>query len=137
MSSTAPVSRKGGGRRGEGGGAADGEHKPTTLQFRQNDTGTVSIDTAAAEVDTPPVMNDVGNRGGTAASDQHKLNPKQLHTTAAVVLNEEGHGRSAAPSAVEMSSAQAAEALCGSGQGVNGAPADAGALDPQVKISNL
>ena len=136
-SSTAPVSRKGG-----GGGEGETATAHKALHFRPQNDNTASVSIAPIAENNPgesgppppPVMNDVGNRGSSDKLN-HPTN-KQLHTTAAVVLNEEN--RSPASTAVEMSSAQAAEALCvGPTSGVNGAPADSAVLDPQVKISNL
>ena len=134
-SSTAPVSRKGGGAGGEG----ETAHKALHFRPPNDNTASVSIAPPTIAENNPgesgplPVMNDVGNRG---SSDKLNHPNKQLHTTAAVVLNEES--RTPASTAVEMSSAQAAEALCvGPTSGVNGAPADSAVLDPQVKISNL
>ena len=135
-SSTAPVSRKGG-----GGGEGETATAHKALHFRPQNDNTASVSIAPIAENNPgesgpppPVMNDVGNRGSSDKLN-HPTN-KQLHTTAAVVLNEES--RTPASTAVEMSSAQAAEALCvGPTSGVNGAPADSAVLDPQVKISNL
>ena len=140
-SSTAPVSRKGGGGR-EAGGEGETATAHKSLHFRSQNDNTASVSIAPptiaennpGESGPPPVMNDVGNRGSSDKLN-HPTN-KQLHTTAAVVLNEES--RTPVSTAVEMSSAQVAEALCvGPTSGVNGAPADSAVLDPQVKISNL